>query len=117
MGQELTTANKILVAASHLSEEQDTFTAEQLIVCAWTQFPESFGLNGYRDRYPDSNRVLSKLMGTVGLCSRGWLEQVSTKLYRITPGGRKLAKVLRDGVPSNDATPEKPTRVNTPSPV
>jgi hypothetical protein len=107
MGQELTTANKILVAASHLAEENDTFTAEDLIVRAWTDFPESFGLTGYRDRYPDSNRVLSKLMGSVGLCSRGWLEQVSTKLYRITPGGRKFAAALGEAAPSNDDAPSR----------
>jgi hypothetical protein len=95
MGQELTTANKILVAASQIAETQETFTAEDLIVRAWQQFPESFGLSGYREKFPDSNRVLSKLMGSVGLCSRGWLEQVSTKTYRMTPAGRKLASALR----------------------
>jgi hypothetical protein len=112
MGAELTTANKILVAASHLAEESETFTAEDLIVRAWKDYPESFGLSGYRENYPDSNRVLSKLMGSVGLCSRGWLEQVSTKLYRITPGGRKFAQALLDNTPSND-TDAQPTRVRT----
>ena len=46
MGQELTTANKILVAASFIAESQETFTAEDLIVRAWQQFPESLGLCG-----------------------------------------------------------------------
>ncbi len=95
MGQELTTANKILVTAAQMAETQETFTAEDLIVHAWQHFPESFGLSGYREQYPDSNRVLSKLMGSVGLCSRGWLEQVSTKTYRMTAAGRKLATALR----------------------
>jgi hypothetical protein len=101
MGQELTTANKILVSASHIAETQETFTAEDLIVRAWQQFPESFGLSGYREKFPDSNRVLSKLMGSVGLCSRGWLEQVSTKTYRMTPAGRKLAAALRSNGDAN----------------
>jgi len=102
MGHELTTANKILVAAMQMGETQETFTAEDLIVRVWQQYPESFGLSGYRERYPDSNRVLSKLMGSVGLCSRGWLEQVSTKTYRMTPAGRKLATALRTN--GNQAT-------------
>src|SRR5262249_34900963 len=49
--QELTTANKIMVAAARLDEERETFTAEDLIVVAWKKFPESFGLTGYRDTY------------------------------------------------------------------
>lgn len=95
MSSELTTVKKILVAAAQLDEERETFTAEDLIVRAWQQFPESFGLNGYRDAHPDSNRVLSKLMGSVGLCSRGWLEQVGVKTYRLTPMGRKIVMSLR----------------------
>jgi pyruvate/2-oxoglutarate dehydrogenase complex dihydrolipoamide acyltransferase (E2) component len=95
MNAELTTVKKILVAAAQLDQEKDTFTAEDLIVCAWQKYPESFGLNGYRDSHPDSNRVLSKLMGSVGLCSRGWLEQVSTKTYRMTAAGRKLVLGLK----------------------
>jgi hypothetical protein len=93
----LTTANKILVSAVRLAENQEQFTAEDLIVKAWKDYPESFGLSGYREAHPDSNRVLSKLMGSVGLCSRGWLEQVSTKTYRMTPAGRKFAHALMSG--------------------
>jgi len=102
MGHELTTVKKILVAASHLDEERENFTAEDLVVRAWREFPESFGLNGYRESFPDANRVLSKLMGSVGMCSRGWLEQVSTKTYRLTQTGRQVAHGLKRAPASND---------------
>lgn len=98
MGTELTTVSKILVAASLLEAERETFSAEDLIVRAWKEYPESFGLNGYRESFPDSNRVLSKLMGSTGLCARGWLEQVGTKTYRLTVLGRKVATSLQSEV-------------------
>ncbi len=98
MGTELTTVSKILVAASMLEAERETFSAEDLIVRAWKAYPESFGLNGYRESFPDSNRVLSKLMGSTGLCARGWLEQVGTKTYRLTVLGRRVAVSLQTEV-------------------
>ncbi len=113
MGPQLTTANKILIAAGQLDEEQGTFTAEDLIVRAWHEFPESFGLAGYGQKYPDSNRVLAKLMGSVGLCSRGWLEQVSTKTYRMTPSGRKFVVSLKAiAADPNAAPPRLPVRAS-----
>ncbi len=94
MNEELTTLKKVLIAAATLDGDKLTFSAEDVIVRAWKVFPESFGLNGYRDAHPDSNRVLAKLMGSVGLCGRGWLEQTNTKTYRLTPAGRKMARSL-----------------------
>jgi hypothetical protein len=92
MNANLTTLKKVLVAAASLDNDQQSFTAEDIIVRAWMDFPESFGLRGYQDRHPDSNRVLAKLMGALGLCGRGWLEQTDTKTYRMTPAGRKMVK-------------------------
>jgi hypothetical protein len=94
MNDELTTLKKVLIAAAMLDGDQQTFTAEDVIVRAWRAFPESFGLSGYREEHPDSNRVLAKLMGSLGLCGRGWLEQTNTKTYRLTPAGRKMARSL-----------------------
>jgi hypothetical protein len=94
MNDELTTLKKVLIAAAMLDGDQQTFTAEDVIVRAWRSFPESFGLSGYREEHPDSNRVLAKLMGSLGLCGRGWLEQTSTKTYRLTNAGRKMARSL-----------------------
>lgn len=117
MSQQLTTANKILVAAAHLDREKDTFTAEDLIVRAWSEFPESFGLSGYAQSHPDSNRILAKIMGSVGLCSRGWLEQVSTKVYRMTASGRKYALALESGCANEPKTKDvkKTSSAKTPA--
>jgi hypothetical protein len=37
------------------------FTKEQLIIRSWELFPASFGLKGWEERYPDSNKVVSYL--------------------------------------------------------
>ncbi|MDP3274389.1 MAG: hypothetical protein Q8Q09_04290 [Deltaproteobacteria bacterium] len=111
MNEELTTLKKVLVAAAMLDVDKQTFSAEDLIVCAWKTFPESFGLVGYRDAHPDSNRVLAKLMGTLGLCGRGFLEQTDTKTYRLTTSGRKLVRSL-NYVPTPESGVTKPARVD-----
>jgi hypothetical protein len=110
MNDELTTLKKVLIAAAMLDGDQQVFTAEDVIVKAWRSFPESFGLSGYREEHPDSNRVLAKLMGSLGLCGRGWLEQTNTKTYRLTNAGRKMAKSLgwTPGVPFGAQSATKP---------
>ncbi len=110
MNDELTTLKKVLIAAAMLDGDQQVFTAEDVIVRAWRSFPESFGLSGYREEHPDSNRVLAKLMGSLGLCGRGWLEQTNTKTYRLTNAGRKMAKSLgwTPGVPFGAQSATKP---------
>src|SRR5438105_7281768 len=79
---ECTVPEKILLAADQLEKEgQSPFSAEALIVASWQKFPKTFGLKGYTDQYPDSNKVLSSIMGVKGLARRGWLLKVGQKLY------------------------------------
>src|SRR5216684_8902263 len=69
---DFTVPEKILLAAFQLEEQgQSPFSAEALIVASWQRFPKAFGLKGYGDHYPDSNRVLSSIMGERGLAKRG----------------------------------------------
>lgn len=89
---ELTVRQKILLAASSLGEEADTFSVEDLVVRSWQFYPEAFSLRGYHGKYPDSNRVLAKLSGVDGLCGLGWLEHIDQRMYRLTRKGRLLAK-------------------------
>lgn len=90
----LTVADRLILAAVGLSEDgSETFTAEELVVAAWTKFPETFGLRGVLDaqgrpRYPDSNRVFAEIMGRMPVRRRGWLEKVGNKRYRVTRIGR-----------------------------
>jgi hypothetical protein len=96
-----TVPEKILLAAFQLEEAgQSPFSAETLIVSVWQQFPRTFGLKGYAEQYPDSNKVLSSLMGEKGLARRGWLNKMGQKLYALTREGRQLVRRLRNDEPA-----------------
>jgi hypothetical protein len=96
--EEFTVPEKILLAADSLDKEgQSPFSAEALIVASWQKFPKTFGLKGYADQYPDSNKILSSIMGEKGLARRGWLVKMGQKLYALTRDGRQVVRhVLTD---------------------
>ena len=95
---ECTVPEKILLAAYDLEEQgQSPFSAEALIVAAWQKFPRTFGLKGYADQYPDSNKVLSSIMGEKGLARRGWLAKMGQKLYTLTREGKQSVRRLLQG--------------------
>jgi len=95
---ECTVPEKILLAAYHLEEQgHSPFSAESLIVAAWQKYPKTFGLRGYTDQYPDSNKVLSSIMGERGLTRRGWLAKMGQKLYALTRDGRHVVQRLLKG--------------------
>lgn len=85
---ELTTAQKLLIAAGKLAEAgKGTFSSEDIVVKVHELFPEEFSLKGY-PQFPDSNKVYTQLMGkSAAVVVRGWLEKVGTKTYRLTPKG------------------------------
>src|SRR5580704_4188589 len=95
---ECTLPEKVLLAA-HLLEEsgQSPFSAEALIVSAWQNYPQTFGLKGYAEQYPDSNKVLASIMGEKGLARRGWLIKMGQKLYALTREGRLVVSRLAEG--------------------
>jgi hypothetical protein len=89
---DLTVSQKILLAAHKLEEAGSTpFTAEALTVAAWKDSPRTFGLRGFIEEYPDSNRVLACIMGERGLARRGWLMKVGQKLYNLSRQGKEEA--------------------------
>jgi len=93
-----TVPEKILLAAEQLEKEgHSPFSAEALIVASWQKFPKSFGLKGYTDLYPDSNKVLSSIMGVKGLARRGWLLKMGQKLYSLSKEGNELVRKILDG--------------------
>jgi hypothetical protein len=95
---ECTVPEKILLAAHQLEEQgQSPFSAEALVVAAWQKFPRTFGLKGYTDTYPDSNKVLSSIMGERGLTRRGWLSKMGQKLYALTREGNQVVFRLQAG--------------------
>jgi len=88
-------AELLLEAASQLSASGDEpFSAERLIVAAWQHAPKAFGLRGYQDQHPDSNRIIAELVGQKGLVAKGRLERVAAKLYRL-PQAAKHANPRR----------------------
>jgi len=93
-----TVPEKILLAAFQLEQQgQSPFSAEALVVAAWQKFPRTFGLKGYSDQYPDSNKVLTSIMGEKGLTRRGWLAKEGQKLYSVTREGRDAVRSLKAG--------------------
>ena len=109
---ELTVPEKILQAAYQLEEHgQSPFSAEALIVASWQRYPKTFGLKGYAEQYPDSNKVLSSIMGERGLARRGWLAKMGQKLYSLTREGRQVVLRLQEGgEPLAKEAPVKLTR-------
>jgi hypothetical protein len=90
---EFTVPEKILVAAESLDKQgQSPFSAEALIVASWEKFPRTFGLKGFADRHPDSNKILSSIMGEKGLVRRGWLVKLGQKMYGISRDGRTVVR-------------------------
>ncbi|UCD58979.1 MAG: hypothetical protein JSV16_07705 [Candidatus Hydrogenedentota bacterium] len=91
-------ADKLLVTALHIEEAgKQVFSAEDLVVRAWGEFPDAFGLQGYYDGngnaiYPNSNRVYAEIMGSKPLRKQGLLQKVGNKMYRLTEAGRVRAK-------------------------
>jgi hypothetical protein len=103
---ECTVPEKILIAASILEESgQSPFSAEALIVAAWQKYPKSFGLKGFADQYPDSNKVLTSIMGEKGLARKGWLAKMGQKLYSLTREGRGVVRRLQQGEAAQPAPP------------
>ena len=90
----LTIPEKILLAAIGIKGADKTFTAEDLVIASWKLFPDVFGLQGYADKYPDSNKVLSNIMGNKGLREKKWIRKVGEKKYRITEAGVDAAANL-----------------------
>ncbi len=95
--EDFTVPEKILLAAENLEKQgQSPFTAEMLIVASWQRFPSTFGLKGFTEKYPDSNKILSSIMGEKGLARRGWLVKMGQKLYALTREGRNVIHRMMD---------------------
>ena len=93
-----TLPEKILLSAHQLEEAGQTpFSAEALIVGVWQKYPVTFGLKGYAEQYPDSNKVLASIMGEKGLAKRGWLIKMGQKLYTLSRDGRQVVRRLLQG--------------------
>src|SRR6266566_9360670 len=98
-----TVPEKILTCAIELDAEKGIFTAEDLIVRCWERFPDTFGLQGYYQKFPDSNRVLTNIMGAKGLRGKGWLRKIGEKRYQITEVGKRAELQLSGNARTGEA--------------
>ena len=72
------------------------FTSEELVIACWQKYPDSFGLQGYSDKYPDSNIVYRHIMGKDSIVKKQrWLSQKGQKRYVLTPAGVNHALRIR----------------------
>ena len=91
----LTTAEKILVALfTERPQKGHVFTEADITVLAWKRFPETFGLRGYADQYPDSKHILSNIMGQKGLRGKRWISPLGATRYALTQSGLDYASGL-----------------------
>ena len=85
---------KILISAFRRWPEE-SFSAEDLVVACWSEFPEDFGLQGYEKLHPDSNVVYRYIMGQESIVKkRKWLFQTRSKTYRLSTQGVSHALTL-----------------------
>lgn len=100
--RELTIQDRILVAACQITGGlDDLFSVEKLVVSAWTEYPEVFGLRTYENQYPDSNKVTAYIMGERGLVKRGLLVRACKGNYRVSAAGRQKVDDLQDAATEN----------------
>ena len=79
----------ILAAMADLAGAELDIALEDLVVRVWQRLPATFGLRGYTAHYPDSNKVITHIVGARGLVAKGYLVKTGPKRYRLpTSGGR-----------------------------
>jgi hypothetical protein len=85
----------LLAALDRTNGDLDqTFTAEDLLLSAWTRDPLAWGLRGHETEHPDSERIfisLDRASVRGGFVGIGLFEKVSQRTYRLTPTGLKAA--------------------------
>jgi len=99
-GTTISKSEMVLLAAYDRWPESE-FTAEELVIACWRKYPDSFGLQGYSDKYPDSNIVYRHIMGKDSIVKKQrWLSQKGQKRYVVTPAGVNHALRIRGAIDS-----------------
>lgn len=89
MSHSPTNAEKVLLATMRLcgGDSGRTFTAEELAVAAWQDDKASFGLRGYENEYPDSNKLFKSIDSKGGLVAKGLIVKVGDRTFQLSAGG------------------------------
>lgn len=93
MTDTLSLSDKALRAAFSLCEKDEgrSITGEDILVQAWKEDRRAWGLRGYEDQFPDSNKLYTKLDGKDGLVGLGFLRNVGPRTYQMTAAGMSQA--------------------------
>jgi hypothetical protein len=93
--------DQVLLAALSLvgDNPDEVFTFEELLVRTWEGDRGAWGLRGFEQKHPDSERLHRELDSrgktAKGLVDSGSLEKVRTRVYRLTPKGLAAASKSR----------------------
>lgn len=100
----------VLLAALDCSggDLNKTFTAEDLLLSAWTHDPLAWGLRGHEREHPDSERIYTELdRASVrgsnvrgGLVGLGLFQKVRQRTYRLTAAGLAAASAVAGAAPN-----------------
>jgi hypothetical protein len=84
-----TIPEKLMSVARQLGEHGQSFSAEDLLVAAWKEFPATLGLKGFEMQYPDSHKMVCVLTaGKKGMVGRGLLDQIEPGKYALPTNSR-----------------------------
>ncbi len=108
---------QVLLAALECSggDLTKSFTAEDLLLSAWKRDRMSWGLRGYEDAHPDSERIYVELdRASVrgrnvrgGLVGLGLFEKVRQRTYKLTPAGLSEASAVTGADPAAQGKAER----------
>ena len=80
--------SEMVLLAAYENWPDSGFTAEELVVACWQKYPTAFGLQGYADKYPDSNVIYRYIMGKDSIVKKQrWFSQKGQKRYVLTVAG------------------------------
>ncbi len=105
--------DQVLLAAVQLTDADCNrdFTMEDLAVCAWKNDKGAWGLRGYEEEYPDSDKMQKEIGSRggdqKGIVDRGLFKRVGRRVYRLTAAGLAAAAALK---PSDQVSQEKADR-------
>jgi hypothetical protein len=110
--QRLGLKEKLLLAALECSngETNRSFTGEDLLVEAWKQDPQAWGLRGYELEHPDLEKLRKEIdsrgksTGSHSLVNNGFLAKQEGRIYRLTSKGLAAAARLRQPGKAVDTT-------------
>ena len=96
MKESLTLAQKVLLAALKCADgvTDKSFTAEALSVQAWKMDRNAFGLRGFENEYPDSNKLFKSIDSKGGLVARALIAKVGDRTFKVTAAGLAQAAAL-----------------------